>query len=67
MADGSDFVPVIDDATLASVLHNSLGPDAQPEGLWHGCPLHGGFGGRDCTDSPVRHEPVTEDGPGQLS
>ena len=38
--------PDVDDITLASVLRNALGPDAQLDGLWHGRPVHGGFGGQ---------------------
>jgi hypothetical protein len=46
MGDGSNIGPDVDDGTLASVLHNALGPDTQLDGSWHGRPLHGGFGGQ---------------------
>jgi hypothetical protein len=46
MAIGLAVVPDVDDITLASVLRNALGPDAQLDGPWHGGPLHGGFGGQ---------------------
>lgn len=46
MAIGLAVVPDVNDITLASVLRNALGPDAQLDGLWHGRPLHGGFGGQ---------------------
>ena len=46
MAIGLAVVPDVDDITLASVLRNAHGPDAQLDGPWHGGPLHGGFGGQ---------------------
>ncbi len=46
MGNGSELVPDVDDATLAPVLRNALGPDTQLNGPWHGRPLYGGFGGQ---------------------
>ena len=46
MGEGSVNVPNIDDGTLAPILRSVLGPDAQLDGPWHGCQLHGGFGGQ---------------------
>ena len=47
MVEESVIVPNVDDSTLAPVLRNALGADAQLDGDWHGRPLHGGFGGQE--------------------